>query len=618
MHRQRPARGLRLTLAILAALAMLLALIPGGVAGADSHDVDFWLTILHNNDGESEVIPAELFDGEDVIGFEGGVAYFAKVLRDARSDANVKPNGDNTKRGSLFVSSGDNFLASPSFTASLADGVFYDAVALDALRYDAIILGNHDFDFGPDVLAEFISEGYSNPGKPPYLSANLDFSGEPALQALVDDGVIAASTIVTVKGEDIGVVGATTENLSFISSPRNVIVGAVLPAAQAEIDALEAGGVDKIVFVSHLQDIDGDILLAEQLSGVDVMVAGGGDELLASPDDLLLPSDGPGDVFGPYPLTAVNADGAEVPVVTTSGSYGYLGNLVVGFDADGNVIAVDDDASGPRRVVSESIGADGVKPNGSLDARVVAPVTAFVADLAAQVIGTSEVDLDGRRSSVRSVESNEGNLIADSQLWQAQQLAGDFGVDAPQVALQNGGGIRNDSIIPAGEITELDTFDMVPFPNFVTVVPDIPRDQFKEILENAVSRNVAGDIPGGTGRFAQVAGFTYVYDAAGTAQELDDDGNVTVAGSRVQSVVLDDGTVIVSGGAVVPGPTIDIAIVDFLARGGDEYPFRGASFTAIGVSYQQALSNYIQGPLSGLISAGDYPEGGEGRITRIN
>lgn len=618
MHRQRPVRGLRLTLAILAALAMLLALIPGGVAGADSHDVDFWLTILHNNDGESEVIPAELFDGEDVIGFEGGVAYFAKVLRDARSDANVKPKGDNTKRGSIFVSSGDNFLASPSFTASLADGVFYDAVALDALRYDAIILGNHDFDFGPDVLAEFISEGYSNPGKPPYLSANLDFSGEPALQALVDDGVIAASTIVTVKGEDIGVVGATTENLSFISSPRNVIVGAVLPAAQAEIDALEAGGVDKIVFVSHLQDIDGDILLAEQLSGVDVMVAGGGDELLASPDDLLLPSDGPGDVFGPYPLTAVNADGAEVPVVTTSGSYGYLGNLVVGFDADGNVIAVDDDASGPRRVVSESIGADGVKPNGSLDARVVAPVTGFVADLAAQVIGTSEVDLDGRRSSVRSVESNEGNLIADSQLWQAQQLAGDFGVDAPQVALQNGGGIRNDSIIPAGEITELDTFDMVPFPNFVTVVPDIPRDQFKEILENAVSRNVAGDIPGGTGRFAQVAGFTYVYDAAGTAQELDDDGNVTVAGSRVQSVALDDGTVIVSGGAVVPGPTIDIAIVDFLARGGDEYPFRGASFTAIGVSYQQALSNYIQGPLSGLISAGDYPEGGEGRITRIN
>jgi 5'-nucleotidase len=606
-----------MTLAILAALAMLLALIPGGVAGADSHDVDFWLTILHNNDGESEVIPAELFDGEDVIGFEGGVAYFAKVLSDARTDANVKPKGDNTKRGSIFVSSGDNFLASPSFTASLADGVFYDAVALDALRYDAIILGNHDFDFGPDVLAEFISEGYANPGKPPYLSANLDFSGEPALQALADEGVIAASTVVRVKGEDIGIVGATTENLSFISSPRNVIVGAVLPAAQAEIDALEAAGVDKIVFVSHLQDIDGDILLAEQLSGVDVMVAGGGDELLANPDDLLLPSDGPGDVFGPYPLTAISADGAEVPVVTTSGSYGYLGNLVVGFDADGNVIAVDD-ASGPRRVVSESIGADGVKPNGSLDARVVAPVTAFVADLAAQVIGISEVDLDGTRSSVRSVESNEGNLIADSQLWQAQQLAADFGVDAPQVALQNGGGIRNDSIIPAGEITELDTFDMVPFPNFVTVVPDIPREQFKEILENAVSRNVAGDIPGGTGRFAQVAGFTYVYDAAGTAQELDADGNVTVAGSRVQSVVLDDGTAIVSGGTVVPGPTIDIAITDFLARGGDQYPFRGASFTAIGVSYQQALSNYIQGPLSGLISAGDYPEGGEGRITRIN
>jgi 5'-nucleotidase len=86
--------------------------------------------------------------------------------------------------------------------------------------------------------------------------------------------------------------------------------------------------------------------------------------------------------------------------------------------------------------------------------------------------------------------------------------------------------------------------------------------------------------------------------------------------------VLDDGTIIVSAGAVVPGPSIDLAIVDFLARGGDQYPFRGASFTALGVSYQQALSNYIQastgdGGLGGLISGAQYPLGGEGRITSL-
>jgi 5'-nucleotidase len=622
---QRRVHSRRITLlVIMAVAAMMLALLPAGTAGAkkptDDGGVDFWLTILHNNDGESDLLPDEVLDDDDnVIGFEKGVAYFARTLKDARTAANQK-SGDNAKRGTIFVSSGDNFLASPTFTAGLADGVFYDALALDSLRYDAIALGNHDFDFGPDVLAAFISEGYARPGHPPYVSANLDMSGEPLLQALVDDGVIVDSTVVNKSGERIGIVGATTPALPTISSPRNVIVNAVAPAVQGQVDDLEAAGIEKIVMISHLQDIDGDIALAGELSGVDVMVAGGGDELLANPDDLLLPSDGPGDIFGPYPMNAFDADGNDVPVVTTSGQYGYVGNLTVGFD-DGDVVMVDDDRSGPIRVVSSDF-ADGVKANGSLNTRVVAPVEAFVADLAANVIGTSEVDLDGTRSGVRGGETNEGDLIADSLFWQATQLAGDFGVPTPDVALQNGGGIRNDSIIPAGDISELDTFDMVPFPNFVTIVPDIPRAQFKEILENAVSRIAPPAAPGGTGRFAQISGFTFTFDTTGTPMLIAPDGSVAVPGTRVTEVALNDGTVIVTGGAVVAGPDLTVATIDFLARGGDEYPYRGAPFTSVGVSYQQALSTYIQAPtgdggLGGLISSSQYPEGGAGRITRL-
>ena len=78
-------------------------------------------------------------------------------------------------------------------------------------------------------------------------------------------------------------------------------------------------------------------------------------------------------------------------------------------------------------------------------------------------------------------------------------------------------------------------------------------------------------------------------------------------------------------GVVQPGDDISLAITDFLARGGDEYPFRDAPFELLGVSYQQALSNYIQasdseevGGLGGLISEADYPAGGEGRVTRLN
>jgi 5'-nucleotidase len=588
-------------------------------ADAKKNKVDFWLTVLHNNDGESELLPVPVLDEKgNQIGTQGGVAHYAKVRKEAEKKAMKKPKGDKAKRGVIFVSSGDNFLASPAFTASLADEIFYDALALDMLKYDAIDIGNHDFDFGPDVLAFFISDGFKKPGKPPYLSANLDFSGEPALQDLFDAGVIAKSTVVNKNGNKIGIIGATTENLPFISSPRDVVVNAVLPAVQTEADALEAKGVKIIVLISHLQDVYGDILLAEQITGVDVMIAGGGDELLANPDDLLLPSDDLSDVFGPYPMMAIDAEGNDVPVVTTSGQYGYLGMLTVGFDKKGTVIAVDEDRSRPIRVVSKEF-PDGVKPEKKFEKKIEEPVAAFVAELAANVIAFSEVDLDGLRGSVRSMETNQGNLIADALRWQAAQLAPDFGVPVPDVALQNGGGIRNDSIILAGDISELDTFDMVPFANFVTVFPAIPRNQFKEIVENAVSRTQPGDTPGGTGRFAQISGFSFTFDGSETAQVLNPDGTVATPGTRVVDVKLDDGEVIVSGGVVTPGPDISVATIDFLARGGDQYPFRDASFTVLGVSYQQALASFIQDPsgLNGLISTGDYPEVGEGRITEL-
>jgi 5'-nucleotidase / UDP-sugar diphosphatase len=86
----------------------------------------------------------------------------------------------------------------------------------------------------------------------------------------------------------------------------------------------------------------------------------------------------------------------------------------------------------------------------------------------------------------------------------------------------------------------------------------------------------------------------------------------------VIEVVLDDGTVIVTGGNVVAGDPIDVATIDFLAKGGDQYPYRDLPFTSVGFTYQQALSNYIVDGLGGTISAADYPSGGEGRITRLN
>jgi 5'-nucleotidase len=596
-----------------AAVATVAIVTAGGVAYAGDHHQNkaaFTLTILHNNDGESKLVNAP---GQPDF---GGVARFKTLLDKLRHEATTgrPPRGGSGHRGVVVLSSGDNFLAGPEFTASLTKGVpYYDSIALAAMDYDAMAIGNHEFDFGPDVLADFIAGFGHTP--PPFVSANLDFRDEPRLQALVRKGTIVASTVVKERGEQIGIVGATTPLLPAISSPRNVrVLPEVARIVQDEIDRLTRQGVDKIIFISHLQGLSEDRELLPMLRDVDVAIAGGGDELLAADDDLLVPGDSISvdPVTGEklrYPLYVPDATGQAIPVVTTAGDYKYIGRLVVNFDKRGRVISVDD-SSGPVRV--SGVAPDAVQPDQKLLRQVVEPVVAYTEGLSANVLAQSEVPLDGARPNIRQVETNLGNLMADALLAAGRQNAAAFGVAPPQVALQNGGGIRNNSVIPAGPITELTTFQIAAFANFVSVVPDVPREQFKEILENAISRSPAED-----GRFAHVAGFRFTYDTTFPAQVVDNDGNVLSPGSRVRDVVLDDGTVIVQDGVVVPGDPISVATNDFSARGGDQYPFRGLPFTTVGLTYQQALARYISQDLGGLISAADYPVGGEGRIVRL-
>jgi 5'-nucleotidase len=610
----------------LLAFTLIIALGPDAVA-RNKHQKDkyqkvyFQLTILHNNDGESQVINA----GDGLEDFGGAARFKTLVDRLKREATRGHSLHRGAKRGVIMLSSGDNFLAGPEFSASVAGGVpFFDTIAMELIGYDAINFGNHDFDFGPDVLADFL-EGYRHPV--PYVAANLDFRSESRLQAFVDARIIVPAKIIRVRGERIGVIGLNTPNLPFISSPRNVAVSdGVASIVQHQIYRLKRSGVNIIVLASHLQNIANEIDLVSEVKGLDAVIAGGGDELLANDDDLLLPGDeAETDPDMPYPMIAIDKAGRSVPVVTTSGEYRYVGRLILGFDKYGEVISIDD-RSGPVRVATDDCSGtlpcnDTVLPDPEMQALVVDPVEAYLASLGDTIIGESEVALDGLRSSVRAIESNEGNLIADSQLWQAAQLAADYGVPLPDVALQNGGGIRNNTVIPAGPISELDTFDMVPFPNFVAVVPDIPRVQFKEILENAVACTQPNDFTAnplcGSGRFAQISGFSFTWFASGMGMILDGEGNVITPGTRIQEVVLNDGTEIVAGGVVIPGDPITIAIVDFLANGGDQYPFRGVGFTTVGVTYQQALSNYIQNGLGSSITSDDYPEVGEGRITDL-
>lgn len=594
-----------------------------GNGHSDDDGVDFELTILHNNDGESRLresfvpLPGTPSPGPDTTMPFAGVAYFASLVEQLKKEATHGRSdfGRRVDRGVVMLSSGDNFLAGAEFAASLENGVpFYDAVALRLVGYDAMAIGNHEFDFGPDVLADFI-KGFR--GSVPFLSANLDVSGEPSLARLERRGHIASSTVVRERGEKIGIIGATTPQLPNISSPRNVLVGEVAPAIQAEVDRLERRGVDKIILISHLQNIAEDQALAPLLSGIDVMIAGGGDELLANPWNPLSPGDTPAQVAGEYPLTGIDADGNELPIITTAGGYKYVGRLVVGFDDDGNVVEIDEEASGPVRVIGfdDGSGADDfvAGPDRRVQQKAVDPVNAFVAGLAANILATSEVALDGTRPAIRQQETNLGNLTADSMLWQAQQSAASFGVDSPQIALQNGGGIRNESLIPAGPISELNTFQVLAFSNFVSVMEDLPAEHLKELLETSISA-----LPGNNGRFGHWAGLSFEFDVTQPGRVIDSTTCAVASGGegdRVQTITV-AGELIYDASLADPWVvdtetwTVDMATNDFTFRNGDCYDFRGEPFTTVGVSYQQALANYLTAPggLNGVISAAQYPE----------
>lgn len=595
MNHPARVRGARGALAATAALAMIVvatattgAAHPGkgdGRGGGNPSPIPgtlFELTVLHVNDGESALLPTAADPG--AARFVADLqAMQAEAERSTRLPAQASNRAKQVlqPRAAVTISSGDNYLAGPRLNASLdnPDGTFYDALVYTAGNFDAITIGNHEFDLGPDVLADFIEAA----GDIPFVSANLDVSAEPRLAALEAEGRIAGSTVVEKAGRMIGVVGATYEDLASISSPRGVTTSDAAEAVQAEIDALTAAGVDIIILSSHLQAIASDIELIGELTGVDAAIAGGGVERL-----------------DPFPTTAQDADGNDVPVVTTVGNYRDIGRLVLTFDDQGDVVDVVEEKSalvpvplqGPR--------------DAFVAANVEAPVAEYVAGLADNILGTTQVWLDGANPPIRFRETNVGDLFSDAMIQAARARAGEFGVGQADVALQNSGGIRNNvQVAPGAPISELTTFDMAAFPNFVSIA-QIDGQKLKDVLEHSVTSLPAT----GNGRFGQWGGVEFVYDASLPAQTFD--GNtVLVRGERIREAVVTkaDGTrvTLVTGGVLVaPAETFWFVTNDFTFRGGDNYPLTDVPFTTLGLTYQRALAERVSA--LGTITAADYPD----------
>jgi 5'-nucleotidase len=254
---------------------------------------------------------------------------------------------------------------------------------------------------------------------------------------------------------------------------------------------------------------------------------------------------------------------------------------------------------------------NGVVANATVQSETVAPVSSYVAGLAADVRATTSVDLrQGGSSTIRSRQTNLGCLVADGLLHTAQARAASYGVDAPQISLVNGGGIRANVV--AGNVTTKSTFDVSPFGNFVSVVEDLRLDDLKLVLENAYSKTTENtstpgviDTVGSDGRFAHLGGMSVAYDVTRPGMVLSSSA-ITTPGSRVQSIVI-GGTTYLQNGSWLVDPvatTVDVALPAFSANGGDQY-FRFAiggtttylsqlyGYTTLGVTDQQAFRGYV-------------------------
>ncbi|GAB4453614.1 MAG: bifunctional UDP-sugar hydrolase/5'-nucleotidase [Anaerolineae bacterium] len=512
----------------------LVALIVSAVPAVAQEGGDFSLTVLHTNDVHARVDQFDsrgnTCDEEEAAANEcfGGAAR-VKTAADA-----VRAEVANT----VFVDAGDQFQGTLFFNQ------YQGAEAQEMttlLGYDAMTIGNHEFDSGPGTLGSFL-RGVNFP----VVSANMDVSAEPELA-----GLIQPYAVLDVNGEQVGVIGATTVETGILSSPGpNVVFNEVAASVQAAVDELTAQGVNKIIALTHI-GYPADQELAAAVTGLDVIVGGHSHTLLSNTDE---------DAAGPYPTVVDASDGSPVLIVTNGAYAKNLGRLNVSFDADGVVT----EYSGDPIPLDSTVAQDEAVQ--SRVQELAAPVEA----LKNQVIGSAAVDLDGERTTCRFAECTMGNLITDAMLWKTQG-------EGTQIAITNGGGIR--ASIAAGDVTVGDVLTVLPFGNLISTF-ELSGADVVAALENGVSRAENPENEG-TGRFPQVSGLRYVWDSA------------SPVGSRIKAVEVmgEDG----SYSQIDLTATYKVASNDFMRGGGDGYEVfvTAANAYDFGPSLDEAVQQYI-------------------------
>lgn len=507
----------------------------------------------------------------------GGYPRLAKAVKGFRGSA----------RDTLFLVAGDIFQGTLYFTKFEGTA---DAKIWALMGPDALTLGNHEFDKGSALLAANFLADVSYP----VLSANLDYSAEPAFTK----GSIAPYAVKILGGTRVGIVGITTEETPFISSPGDKLKFlAAAKAAQESIDTLTTMGVNKIILLSHIGYFE-DQKLAAILSGVDLIVGGHSHSLLGDFTSVGAAS------AGSYPTLAKDKVGEDVLVIQSWEWGKVLGRLSVSFDAAGKVVAykgdpallagrdwfriydLPDKAGELKRVqfTFDAARALAVKVYDGTDYKITLvddpavdddqydlfkamlmktiavldanprilfadpdpEAAALAASFATEVTALKgKVVCTAAEPLTRGFDKGPGPLIADAMRAKT----------GAKIAITNSGGIRID--IPEGPISVATVYELIPFGNTL-VTMNITGADLKKALEQALGYALEryGATPA-TNPFFYVSGIKLSLDLK------------AVAGSRIAGikVLQDDG-----GYADIDSSrAYSLVVNNFMAAGGDRY-----------------------------------------------
>lgn len=505
------------------------------------------LTLLHTNDFHSQFDPMEPPQEPS----QGGAARIKTVIDSIRSEKEA------AGAPVLLLNGGDNFQGTMFYNAWKGSA---EVMFLNQLHFDAITLGNHEYDSGPLELARAFSgepaviAGRTYPTEAKkflVLASNTDASKEPAL-----DQHLVKHAIIEKNGQRFGLVGATTVDTKNSSAPgENVNFLDYVASVQKEVDALRAQGINRIILMSHCGS-DEDIKHIAAMTGIDIIVAGHDHALFGDPEAIAamgLPNQAKL-VKQPYPAVFKNKDGENVLVVSAMEKARWLGHLDVTFDENG---VIQDGAwqAHPlfirgcdilRDDKSKITGEDCSKQIAVPDAEFQATIEAYRAPVEAlgkQVVGFAESDFVGRNAG-NSTFNSFGDLTADIALDFTRETFG------TQAAIMNRGGMRSN--LNKGEVRYQDINTILPFDNMVEVVK-LSGAALLETLDLGVSE------AGGKsyGAYPHVAGMKVEYCGQPCAAALLEGGYVT--------------SVTVQGQPLDTKATYTIATNDYLTGGGDFY-----------------------------------------------